>query len=48
MPLALAGGFFTTSATWEAEDGGGGGNKTKNANMSVYNCPVLIIPPLTS
>ena len=40
MSLALAGGFFTTSATWEAEDGGGGDNKTKNVNMSVYNCPV--------
>ena len=40
MSLALAGGFFTTSATWEAQDGGGGGNKTKNVNMSVYNYSV--------
>ena len=40
MSLALAGGFFTTSATWEAKDGGGGGNKTKNVNMSVYNYSV--------
>ena len=39
-PLALAGVFFMTSTTWEAQDGGGDGNKTKNVNMSVYNYSV--------
>ena len=40
MSLALAGVFFMTSTTWEAQDGGGDGNKTKNVNMSVYNYSV--------